>query len=79
MFQNCILNAIETPNPVNIKGMAFTRVSEKFRQEPKAPRAIAAYVANGSAPETARRIPPKINETKKERTGTRTSAPREID
>src|SRR6056297_4007311 len=79
MFQNRSLNAIVTPNPVNIRGMAFTRVSVKLLQLPKAPTNIAAKVRKGFALNIKSKNPVKIRDTKKESIGTSTIARRDTD
>src|SRR6056297_2358690 len=77
MFQNRSLNAIVTPKPVNMRGVAFTRVSVKLLQLPKAPMNIAMYVLKGFALNANSKNPVKIRDTIKESIGTRTIARRD--
>ena len=79
MFQNLSLNASATPSPVSMRGIAFTRVSEKAIFDPNAPLNIAAKVAKGSASNIASTIPVRTRAARKETAGTATSAAAEND
>jgi len=68
---------VPTPRPVNISGMAFTRVSVKFGPEPNAPLNIAAKVTKGLALNMASRMAVRISEIKNEASGTKKIALRD--
>src|SRR6056297_54639 len=79
MFQNRNLNAMVTPKPVNMRGVAFTRVSVKLVQLPNAPPNMAAKVWKGFALNANNKNPVKTRDTINESIGTSIIAPRDTD
>ena len=61
MFHNFMRNASEQARPTRINGVALVSVSVMPPRLPKATLAMWAYVAIGSPPTSAIKIPPKNN------------------